>query len=98
MKPTTEQIKAEIAALTAVKPKLPKRNHFNENIQDNVEAQIDVLTHNLPEDTIWNRCGEEEGEELEWTESERDAALDARRWLDGEAEQAPSEDWKELAQ
>ena len=103
MKPTQKQIEAEIAALQAVKTKVPQRTKFGDSNRDGIEAQIEVLTHNLKEDAIWDRSHTEDEDDSRreddslWKESVRDHALDARRWLDGESEDgAPSEGWKPL--
>lgn len=96
-KATAKQIQAEIKALKEIRPMIPSRTFFGDNNWDAIDAQIDVLENNIHEDTIWNRCDEEEPDLGEWKEHERDCALDARRWMDGEEPEArPSKNWQEL--
>lgn len=99
-KPTAEAIKAEIEALKTLKAKVPVLTFFGDNNHDAIDAQIETLERDFSFDTIWNRGPQEDNEddcsESDWSESERDLALDARRWLDGDESHAPSVDWQEL--
>lgn len=94
-RPTQEIITQEIERLKEVKPRLPFRNFFGESVHDAVEAQIRVLDRMMSEDAIYSRYEPDEDEDPEGSRNELDAALDARRWLDGE-EESPSSGWAEL--
>ena len=59
-----------------------------------VEAQINVLERNLVAGVIHDRYDADEDSEKTY---ELDCALDARRWLDGESDQAELvHDWLSL--
>lgn len=95
-KPTPEQIDAEIKALREMKPRVRQRSAFGDNHHDAIECQITVLEKRMTESAIYDRNeGAAEDEEF-YAENERDAALDACRWMNGEEKTKPSEGWKEL--
>jgi hypothetical protein len=99
MKPTQKQIKSEIAALNKIRTQVPAANAFGDSIPDAIDAQIDVLKHDLSEECIDQRsqCDEDEGDDDSlWCEHEMNAAMDARRWMDGDDNVAPSVSWKPL--
>ncbi len=99
MKPTPEQIKAEIESLQSIKFKVREYSAFGDNHRDAIEAQIKVLEDDLLEDEIYNRADESlYAEEEVWTESVKDAALEVRQWLDGDMEETPTENWASLIQ
>lgn len=61
-----------------------------------IDAQLDVLEKRMSEDDIWSEW--QDPEDPEEMPNTLDAALQARRWLDGDnADGAPSKGWKELA-
>lgn len=94
-KPTAKQVKAQVAWLEKNKPKIRHYSMFGEDNHAKVEAMIDVLSESLDEDDIYDRFGsEEEGD----NPPELDAAMFARRWMDGEEDTTPQEDWKGLVQ
>ena|SRR5436190_13893208 len=95
-KPTKKQIAEEIKTLGEIKPKVPARTFFGDSNWEAIDAQIVTMELNYSTDTIYNRHNDEEPEEGEWTAHERDSALDARRWLDGETADKPSKDWRVL--
>lgn len=88
--PTDEQIKAEIAALREIKPRVRQQSTFGDNHHDAIDAQIEVLE---------NRWDDSETEENYPDEgSVRDAALEACNWLQGGgASDSLVGDWKSLA-
>lgn len=88
---TTEEIKKEIAALTKMKPNVRKYSVFGDNHHDSIDAQIRVLEGKMDEDEVY-----ETNDDEEWKDNVRDAALEAAQWLDGEVDEAPSEDWQSL--
>lgn len=96
-KPTAKQIKAQIVWLEKNKPKIRHYSMFGEDNHANVEAVITVLSESLDENDIYDRFGsdEEEGDDP----PELDAALFARRWMDGEEEDtSPQKNWEPLVQ
>lgn len=88
---TQEEIQIEIGKLTELKPKIRHFNFFGDNNRNAVQAQIDVLVDRMDEDDIYDMEGH-------WSQNEIDSALEARRWLDEEGDETPSDDWKDLAQ
>lgn len=95
-RPTLPESRAELQALKALKPKLRSTSSFGESHQEAVDAQIWVLETLASTNEIYTRYpGEAEGE----PQNLLDAALDARRYLDGELG-LPTlvETWKELVQ
>lgn len=90
-KPTREEALAEADKLEAMIPNMRKYSGFGNNNHENARAEIRVLREDISEDKIYDIFNEE-------TESgdnpEQQSALDARRWLDGETNTSPSEDFK----
>lgn len=86
-KPTPKAIAAEVATLKAMKPKVKRYTFFGDDNHAAIDAQIQVLEQNLSDDEIGRRfSGEVQSE-----------AFNARNWLEGDAGNPPSKDWKELA-
>lgn len=98
-RPTSDAIKAEIAWLKTNKKFIPSHSGFGDNHWESIDAQITVLEEDLTEDDIYDRSCEdgEDPEEMgvEWSYNQRENALYARQWLDGD-EMAPSENWGPL--
>ena len=95
MKPTPEQIQAEVEKLKEIGPKLPKRNYFGDSLHKAVQAQIEVLDGKLDENEIWSRH-KDRAEYDAYTEHMLENALEARRWLDGEENESTSQAWAVL--
>lgn len=76
-----------------MKPRVRHYSKFGDNHHASIEAQIEVLTERLDEDTIYDK--QSDGD---WNENTVGCALEARRWLDGEEDSPPSEGWKGLVQ
>lgn len=72
---TLKEIRAEITALKAAKPRVRERNIFGDSLHDAIDAQIVVLENGLTEDEIYERFS---------NRSELDGALDALAWEYGE--------------
>jgi hypothetical protein len=91
-KPIVE-IKEEIKGLVALKPTVRRTSMFGDNHHDAIDAQVEVLIHNLSEDDIYRRS-----DDGDWKDNVKDAALEARAWLDGEPMDSPNlvDSWKEL--
>ncbi len=86
------EIKDEIKALYEVKPKLPKRNFFGEDVHAKVDIQIEVLSGDVDEDEFDDKVVNGE-----WSEDQRDEAQNAYDWMQGDSnESAPSVQWAEI--
>lgn len=101
--PTEKEVAEEIEVLRKIKPTVRKTSLFGDNHHHAINAQIEVLENDMPEDEIYDHQEGEEiyAEEEEWRDNVVSAALDARRWLDGEEREEPgppSESWKPLIQ
>ena len=88
MKPTIEQVQAEVAALKAMKPKIRRRTAFGDDNHAAVEVQIRVLEGGLDDDDIYGR----------WDMDEYllDSAIAAYNWREYGDEEPPSKDWEGL--
>lgn len=98
--PTQKQIAAEAKKLEALLTKLPRTNFFGEDLHAKVRAEIAVLTEDLAEADIYDRSNDEgeDDESKEWNVSEREAALNARRWIDGDEDISPSASWASVVE
>lgn len=92
-RPNLEVRKAQAELLSEMKPRVLGTSRMGDNHHDAIDAQIQVIEDNLSDDEIYNT-----NETEEWRENVLQAALDARRWLDGEYEEYPdiAASWKEL--
>lgn len=91
VKRTKKEIDKEVKWLNDNIQNIRKLTAFGDNNHEAIEAQIDVLTRNLSDDEIYDNEGI-------WTEHTLDAALTARRWLDGDEDDSPSSGWEILVQ
>lgn len=94
--PTRDEIDAEVKALKALKPKIRQTSLFGDNHHDAIDTQIRVLEEDISEDDIYTQFQESDDEAAEDEvrgENILEAALAARRWLDGEE---PNDDEKTL--
>jgi len=98
-KPTSGEIKKQIEWLQTNKRNIPSYSGFGDSHWDAIDAIIEVLEEDFTEDDIYDRsCDDGEDPEemgVEWSFGQREAALTARRWLDGEG-MAPQDDYKDL--
>ena len=78
MQPTPEEVQAEIKKLKEMKPKVRHHTGFGDDNWAAIEADIDVLTNDLDQDTIYDLYGE--------SDYELESCLYARDWLDGSGE------------
>jgi len=90
MKPTEKQITKEIEVLKKLKPRVRRRTAFGDDNHAAIDTQLAVLEGRMDTDAIYD-CED-------YNEHQRDAALEARRWLDGEEESSLVAGWKELAE
>lgn len=100
-KPTAKAIAAEVAKLKAMKPKVRRYSAFGDDNHVAIEAQIEVLEKNLTDTMIDSRSVFEDEDDYEesdkWKTNTRDAACEARKWLDGKSEDGkPSQGWENL--
>lgn len=92
---SADERQVEIFKLSELKPRVPRFSNFPNCTQDShhkaIEAQIWVLITNPSELSL-----EAEALGNEWADSVHDNALSALRWMNGESDQAPSDEWKSL--
>ena len=79
---TQEEIKKEIEALKAVRPKVRPFSIFGDDNLANLDAQVDVLEHDLDSDDIYERY-----DHAAASEYVLEGALYARDWMDGERDE-----------
>lgn len=87
---TKTEIDSEINKLETMKPKVRKMTAFGDNNHDAIRAQIDALKDGIDENEAYQL--ENDGE---WTEQERENAVEAILWRDGDGD-CPSDGWKGL--
>lgn len=86
---TNEQCEQEAKALRKMKPRVRRFSAFNDDHYPQIDAQLEVLIHDLTSDEIYSRYGHDSDVE--------GAALDARNWIDGVPDtESPTEGWKPL--
>lgn len=86
-----EEITAEIEALTTMKPTVLHHSKFGDDHHAAIDAQVQVLEDGLSEDDVYD-----EFPEGDFADNIRDSALDAARWAEGDSDDVPSEQWKDL--
>jgi hypothetical protein len=98
MKPTEDEVKAEIARLKEMKPKVRRKTAFGDDNWEKIDAQIRVLEEDMDEDAIYAAWGDDNDPEhnLDLIHNAREA----REWLDGveTPPELPSDGWKGLVQ
>lgn len=72
---TKEEIQATIAKLQEMKPNVRRTTFFGDNNHAAIDAQIWVLENEASEDEVYDEFD---------TDHERDNALEAAAWLEGE--------------
>jgi hypothetical protein len=103
-KPTPKQILDQIKVLNKIKPTVRQSSMFGDNHHDAIDAQIEVLKHNLTEQMIDDRSAFEDEDDYDdpnkWKTNVREAASAARTWLDGKPLDDAAADlvatWKDL--
>lgn len=94
MKPTQEQITAEIAKLKDLAPRIRQHDAFGGNNRAKIDAEIRVLEKNMTHDQIdehWDGMSHHE-RDVNWD------AHEARDWMDGESEEESlAAGWEGLA-
>lgn len=93
-KPTDEQVAEQIAKLKEIKPTVRRRSAFGDDHHEAIDGQVRVLEKRMTEDQICNYF-EPDGDT---GRNVLDAALEARRYLDGEEMDSPDlvTSWQEL--
>jgi hypothetical protein len=96
MKPTQEEISAEIARLKEMKPKVRRKTAFGDDNWEKIDAQIKVLEEGMDEDAIYDEWSDPDDPEKN-IEIIHDAC-EAREWLEGEdtPPELPSKGWEHL--
>lgn len=96
-KPTQKEIQAEIETLLKMKPTVFAKSAFGDDHHAAIDAQVETLQKNLGKYEIGDRGDLDEYEHDFFADNQRESALEARRWMDGEEEaEKPSEGWKSL--
>jgi hypothetical protein len=95
-RPTNEERAAMVEVLTKIKPTVRHFTAFGEDHHAAIEAQCDVIERLMSDDAIFTKYSPDEAWGQSRPQNVMDAALDARRWLDGQ-EVHLLDDWKELA-
>lgn len=88
---TRSEIESEIAALEAVKLRIPHTTAFGDSNHDAIDAQVEVLQEEMTEDDIYEKWPDDTDMHT------RTAAQEAQQWMDGESEDVPSADWATIA-
>lgn len=78
---TDDEINAEIAALEAIKPKVPARTIFGDDNHAAIDAQIAVLRKRMSSDEVYAAYGDENSDAFD--QSTFDEALSACDWMTG---------------
>lgn len=92
-KPTDKAIQEEVARLKKMKPRVLHRSFFGDDHHAAIDAQVRVLENNMSADSIENYF---EPDEDGRGQNILDAALSACYWREGEIDENPSHEWKEL--
>ena len=97
---TKSEIKKQIKWLETNKTKVRHHTVFGDDHWDAIEAQLRVLREEMSEEDIFDKFQlaknpDDEGDNIV-EENVQSAALEARRWMDGEEETSPIENWKSL--
>lgn len=88
------QIKAEIARLKEIQPRVRRFSNFGDDHHAAIDAQLRALEEGWDENDCWDAWPEEEFQES----NERTAAMDAVWWMrEQNNAEAPSKSWRELA-
>ena len=96
-RPTQEWIDEEIAALTLLQLCVRHYTAFGDDNRQAIAAQIVALEGLMDNEEVDVTFGEDAlGDDF--VEHEYDHALEAVRWLEGDAEEAPSEGWQCLVE
>ena len=86
---TSEEIKKEIGALKAVRPKVKPYSIFGDDNLAAFDAQIDVLENNMDDGNICDKY-----DRTRYSEYILEGALEADNWRDGNSESdSLAEDW-----
>lgn len=86
---STREIGAEIEALKKMKPNIHRYSGFGDDHYAGIDAQIRVLSGQVSPENFDREFDPR-------PDNERDDARAALEWMEGESDEAPSEDWKNL--
>lgn len=98
IKPTPEQVAAEITRLKALRPRVPAQGFFGYDNHASIDAQIQVLEDGMSLNTVVTRYGEGSQEFSDYVFA---CAFLAHDWLAGELavdEGSPASGWEDIAQ
>lgn len=89
-----DEIDTEAKKLEEMKPTVRRCSSFGDNHHDAIDAQVRVLRERMSEDDIYSEFGDEGMDDF--AQNVLDEALEARWWMCGDNDTAPSEAWKDL--
>lgn len=84
---TAKQVKAEIATLRAIKPKVLHYSGFGDDHHRAIDVQVEVLENGWDSDDINTRYPDH---------TDNSSAYEAVQWREGDAEEGLADSWKEL--
>lgn len=87
------EIDAEIKTLIEMKPRVIHRSAFGDDHHRAIDVIVHVLTERMDQDEI----DENYSESNEDADPDRAAANEALEWMEGDADDPPSDDYKSLA-
>lgn len=96
MKPTEDEVKAEINRLREMKPSVRGADMFGGDNRAKIAATVTALEENMSEDEIYDRWGDPDDPEVNIDLI--NCARDALEWKNGEDEELPSKGWEPLVQ
>lgn len=96
-RPAERQVKSEATKLATMQPKVRHFTAFGDDNRAAISAQIEVLENDMSVEDIEDRADNEIAAEEElWTGNQKESALQARQWMDGDEKESPSKSWQGL--
>jgi hypothetical protein len=96
---TEEQVKAQAALLSEMKPRIRRYSFFGDDNWAKIDVQIKVLEEDMSEDELNDYVDEQQGE-LDLTDDQKyelsSVGFEAIDWRDGTLDEPPSDGWKSL--
>ena len=96
---TEEQVKAQAALLSEMKPRIRRYSFFGDDNWAKIDVQIKVIEEDMSEDELNDYVDEQQGE-LDLTDDQKyelsSVGFEAIDWRDGTLDEPPSDGWKSL--
>ena len=97
VKPTREEVLAEVETLRQMKPNVRRTSTFGDNHHETIDAQIRVGAEDLSVNRIYDKFGKGADPNNPSNDEQISSILDMRYWMDGEGEDdPPSNSWQDL--